>query len=213
MQLKSNSITPDQIKTGNYQQIQILDFDQIIPFVRKQMEEPNRITQLYSFFQLIFFLFLLGIAVYKVINGYTIGNAVANIGYGILFTFLLIPLHEALHGLAYFLLGARKISYSANFRKFYFTAQADHFVVDEKGFYWVAFTPFAVVALLSLSVGFIWPILLLPAAAVLMMHTMFCGGDFALAAFFFRHHDEGLLTYDDVKAKRAYFYLPANRPH
>ena len=202
-------ITPEQLRAGSYQQVEHLEFDQIIPFVQNQMRQSNLITRSYNWSLLLFLVWMLGVAFFEVRQGMTVGNAVAQIGYGVIITFLLIPLHEALHGLVYYLQGARKIHYTANFRKFYFTAQADHFVVGEKGFYWLAFTPFVVIGFCSLVLGFIFPAILLPTAAILTLHSTFCGGDFALAAYFYRHRGQGMLTYDDVEAKEAYFFLPA----
>lgn len=204
---------PAPINEQEYRQIADLSFDDIIPFVREQMLDRNLVVRTFSILQLLFLGYLLGVTIYQISNGASIGNTVGQIGFGFLATILLIPLHEGLHGLAYYLLGARKIHYTANFRKFYFTAQADRFVVGEKAFYGVAFTPFLVIGLLSIVVGFVWPVLWLPATTVLLVHTVFCGGDFALAGFFYRHHQQGMLTYDDVPAKHAYFYLPVDKSH
>jgi hypothetical protein len=38
------------------------------------------------------------------------------------------------------------------------------------------------------------------------MHTMACGGDFALASYFYTRKNSGLLTFDDVPNKMTYFY-------
>ncbi len=207
--VQNQQITPEQLRAGSFQQVEHLEFDQIIPFVQNQMRQTNLITRSYNWLLLLFLLIMLVVAYLEVRAGMAFMEAVAQIGYGVIITFLLIPLHEALHGLVYYLQGARKIHYTANFRKFYFTAQADHFVVGEKGFYWLAFTPFVVIGLSAVLLGIIFPAILLPATAILTMHSTFCGGDFALAAYFYRHRGQGMLTYDDVEAKEAYFFLPS----
>jgi len=213
MALKSDSsagyLLPEQLHTGPYRLVDTLVFGDILPFLQNQIGQSNLITRLYYGSLFLFFFWMVAVFVFQVRSGMVIWEAFGQIGAGVIVTFLLIPLHEALHGLVYYLQGARKIHYTANFRKFYFTAQADHFVVGENGFYWLAFTPFVVIGLCSLILGFIFPAILLPTAAILTLHSTFCGGDFALAAYFYRHRGQGMLTYDDVEAKEAYFFLPS----
>ncbi|MEM1219895.1 MAG: DUF3267 domain-containing protein [Bacteroidota bacterium] len=201
-------LQPEQLHAGSYRLVDTLGFGDLLPFLQNQMGQSNLITRLYYRFLFLFLFWMIGLVVFQVRSGMVFWEALGQIGVGVIITFLLIPLHEALHGLVYYLQGARKIHYTANFRKFYFTAQADQFVVSERGFYWLAFTPFVVIGASSLILGLLFPPLLLPTAAILTLHSTFCGGDFALAAYFYRHRGQGLLTYDDVEAKEAYFFLP-----
>ncbi|HHM21732.1 MAG TPA: DUF3267 domain-containing protein [Bacteroidetes bacterium] len=122
---------------------------------------------------------------------------------------VLVPLHEGLHGLAYKLSGAGKISFGVNWRFFYFYAVADRFVASRRVFVFVALFPFIVISLLLIIPLFFVP---LPCKWVLMgalfLHTTACAGDFAMMAFY-EHYRQAkeLLTFDVVAEKRSYFYV------
>ena len=90
---ENQHITPEQIREGTYQQVEHLEFDQIIPFVQNQMRQSNLITRSYNWLLLLFLLIMLVVAYLEVRAGMAFMEAVAQIGYGVIITFLLIPLH------------------------------------------------------------------------------------------------------------------------
>jgi len=120
----------------------------------------------------------------------------------------LVVLHEAIHGLAYKLAGAPKVSYGANWRMLYFFAVAGNYVVNRRKFVFIGLAPFVtvtsvtIVALFFTSSQLNWVLW-----GVLLMHTGACAGDFALLGFYekYRHFSE-LFTFDDVANKTSYFY-------
>ncbi|MFC2081358.1 DUF3267 domain-containing protein, partial [Bacteroidota bacterium] len=128
--------------------------------------------------------------------------------YGLIISMtIVIPLHELIHAIGYFILGARKIRFGAALKNFAFYAVADNFVANRSGFIFLAISPFIIVSLLNLA-GFIF----VPGYAsytyisVLFFHATMCAGDFALLSYFEFHRDKELYTFDDVKNKTSYFY-------
>ena len=103
--------------------------------------------------------------------------------YSLFFSFtLLIPIHELLHGLSLKIVGAPRVTYGANLKKFVFYAEADHFVLNRKKFNLVALAPLVVIKIVSLAGIIIF--FSHPAACffVLLMclHSLFCAGDIGL---------------------------------
>lgn len=121
---------------------------------------------------------------------------------------LLIPFHELLHGIAYKITGARKVSYGYDLKQFVFYALADRHVVGTKAFYLVAFTPFVVITAMMIrlidtseSINiFIW-------WSMLMFHSWGCIGDFAMASWFYIHRKQQPLTYDLADEQVSVFLL------
>lgn len=132
------------------------------------------------------------------------------IGLGFAFSFVLIPLHEFIHALAFRSLGATKIFYGANWKKLYFFAGADWFVLGARGFYRVAFAPCLSIGLVLLTSSlFASPFLQISLLATALLHTGMSAGDFALVAWFEKHKDQQPLTFDDHDGGMSYFYVKA----
>ncbi|GAB4243995.1 MAG: hypothetical protein Kow0027_03470 [Saprospiraceae bacterium] len=120
-----------------------------------------------------------------------------------------IVLHEGIHGLAYKISGAPRVSFGVNWRWFYFYAIADRFVIGRKKFYFVALAPFVVITLAIIAGLFyadvetkwvLW--------SVLLFHTGACAGDIAILTFYLKYqHFPDLLTFDDRFEGKSYFYL------
>lgn len=121
-------------------------------------------------------------------------------------TLLLLPLHEALHALAYWVCGARDIRFGWVPRQFMVYAAAHHFVANSRQFVFVAILPFAVITAGLLVAKSMWPAYTLLWYGVLMLHTVGCMGDAALLGYYYDHRQRGLLTYDDLAEKKSYFF-------
>lgn len=132
------------------------------------------------------------------------------IGLGFAFSFVLIPLHEFIHALAFKSLGATKIFYGANWNKLYFFAGADWFVIGTSGFYRVAFAPCMSIGL-ALLIGsyFAGSYMQISLIATALLHTGMSAGDFAMVAWFEKHKHQQPLTFDDHAAGMSYFYVKA----
>lgn len=201
-------LKPEQLGENGYHLQKVLHHEELVPFVQDIFRNPNWITRFFIWLNILLIACLIGWTVYEMIAlEKSLGTVLGQIGLGILLILPVVPFHEWLHGLVYQSLGAPKVHYTANFKKFYFTAQAHHFVVGKGGFYWLAFTPFVVVTSLVIILMLVLPDQhLLMLSSFLFMHTTACGGDFALAAYFYAKKETGLVTFDDVPAKMTYFY-------
>lgn len=195
----------------SFQLLLMLRHDEILGFVQDEFSSRTWSMRLYI---LLNFLLLAVIVVFAVLD---IRNALIGwdklLGYfslGILLVFtLLIPLHEGIHGLAYKLVGAPRVSYGVNWKKFYFYAVADKFVIDRNSFIFIALAPFFVITLLIVAIFFMafvemkWVLW-----GVLFMHTAACAGDFAMVSFYEKYREcEEMVTFDDVKENISFFYV------
>ena len=205
-------MTVDELqKSAAYHLLLMLPHDDILPFVREQFSNGTLVIRFYGLFNVVLLLLMMASAFQDINNGLIgWGEVLGQLGLGTLLVFtLLIPIHEGLHGLAYKIVGAPRVSYGVNWKMFYFYAVADRFVVGRNSFYFIGLTPFVIVSLLAIlgfffaSVKLNWMLW-----GVLFMHTTACAGDFALLSFFEKNKDMGeIWTYDDVREKRSYFYV------
>ncbi len=186
-----------------------LHYDEIVEFATEYIRKRTRSMAFYLGIIIVFFIFQWSAFIYGIIVSHM--NTVSLLKqflYGLVISLtIVIPLHELIHAIGYFILGARKIRVGAVIKHFAFYAVADDFVANRPGFIFLAISPFVVVSLLNLA-GFI----LVPGYAsytyisVLFFHTTMCAGDFALLSYFEFHRDKELYTFDDVKNKTSYFY-------
>ncbi len=204
-------MTPDidtLFEDERYVKIAELPYTEMIPFVQHEFGERTRLIRLFIVLNLLILVLMVVLAIVQVASGQiTLGRVIsyALLGGTVVFA-LLIPLHEALHGLAYKLSGAPRISFGGNLSRFYFYAVADKFVIGKRAFIFVALLPFFVITtilivlLLNVSPGWQWLLW-----GVLLMHTGGCAGDFGMLSFYNRHEGE-VYTFDDVSQKMAYFF-------
>ena len=105
-----------------YRKILDLDFSEMTPFVLNNIRARETVAVLY----MVLYLATLGFIIIYVVWGLTWdhfdgGRVFWQIVAGVLGgSILIIPPHEILHGLAYRLLGARKIRFGVDFQQFIF---------------------------------------------------------------------------------------------
>ena len=125
----------------------------------------------------------------------------------ILFPVLIIPVHEFMHVIPFWLTGARKIRAGADLKQYIFYVTAHKHVMNSGQFRLVALIPF-----ISVTITLIILILFLPGvwkwsmSALLFVHTTMCAGDFAMMNFYFLNRHRKIYTWDDADEKMAYFY-------
>ena len=125
----------------------------------------------------------------------------------VIFPILIIPLHEMLHIIPFFLAGARDIRVGMNLKQYIFYVTAHKHVATSGQFKVVALIPFILVTLVLLFL-----ILFLPGlwkwslSVLLFVHTTMCAGDFALLNFYWLNRRKKIYTWDDADEKMAYFY-------
>lgn len=191
-----------------YRQIMELDFNDMIPFVLSNIKRRSVISILYAGINLGVLVFgLLYLVAGLIASQHTwleiIKQSLTGIFAG---SFLLIPLHELLHGLAYRILGARKIKFGADLQQFIFYVTADRFPISGKELYFLAMTPFLVINIATVAAVSIWfPQVILFPSFLLFSHNIMCIGDFALINYVHQHRNR-VYTFDNIDQKKSYFY-------
>ncbi len=191
-----------------YRLVMEIGFSEMIPFVMAQIRKRGVMTWIYITSNVC----MLGALLYIILSGSLNGSltwsgallqSLAGIVAG---SFAIIPFHEMLHGLAYRILGAKKISFGVDFQQLIFFVTADRYPVSGRQLIFLALTPFVLInlAILMITVFFI-PKILLFSCFLLLIHNMMCIGDFAIAGYV---HRSGVrvYSYDEPGEKRSYFF-------
>lgn len=202
--------TVDEIKSDpGFQLLDKLHYDQIVEFATEYIRKRTKVMGAYILILIAFFVFMWVAYIYGVtVRDMNWDTLLKQYLYGLIISLtIVIPVHELIHAICYFLLGARKIRFGAALKHFAFYAVADDFVSGRAGFYFLALSPFVIVSLLQ-AAGFIF----VPRYAaytyisVMFFHATMCAGDFALLSYFEYHRDKEVYTFDDVRNKTSYFY-------
>lgn len=202
-------LSPPELEANHYRVQDQLVHTELIPFVRQFMKKRTPSAIAYVVLNVVFF----GLSIYCIVAdiGLTIdtGTKISRWCLGLGAAFLMVPLHEFLHVVAYKSVGAVQTSYDANLKRFYFMAIADRFVANRSEFKIVALTPFVVITLLTTLAmiilhGTSW---VLMGCGLLAAHTSMCSGDFALLSYFDFYMDKEVVTYDDKTAGVSYFLV------
>jgi hypothetical protein len=192
---------------SEYRQILTLSYSDIVPFV---LDYLGRKSMIMIFFWIICLAFL-GLALFiridiaryfefrKIFTHTLIGL--------IVFPVLIIPVHEGLHILPYYISGARKIRVGMDLRQFIFYVTAHKHVATPFQFKLVAWTPFLVISIITVFLIFLLPDLWKWSFSLfLFVHATMCAGDFALLNFYFINRSRKIYTWDDADLKEANFY-------
>ena len=191
-----------------FKKILELDFDEMIPFVLSNIRKRGLFPLLYLFYNAASLIYMISYIVFGLNGGFlNAGRILGQIVGGILVgSILVIPPHELLHGMAYRILGARKIKFGIDFRQFIFYVTADRFPISRKELVFLALTPFAVINIVVIGSTAIWvQQYILFTVSLLLSHNIMCIGDFAIIGYACSIKKE-LITYDDPENKKSYFY-------
>ncbi|MBE9517221.1 MAG: DUF3267 domain-containing protein [Bacteroidetes bacterium] len=191
-----------------YRKILELDFSEMIPFVFSNIRKGGVIPLFYICINAGFLFFIILYIVWSVRMGpLSAGKIFWQIVAGVLAgSIAVIPPHELLHGLAYRILGARKIRFGADFQQFIFYVTADRFPISKRELAFLAMTPFVFMNLAIISLTAVWANhITLFSASLLLSHNIMCIGDFAIISYAFSQKGE-LFTYDDIEKKKSYFF-------
>mgnify|MGYP001799620677 CR=1 FL=1 len=198
----------EDLKAPEFQLIDQLQHNDLMPFIKKAYEQRNTIYYCYNGLTIVFMIVLFTLMLKEVVRGeLRFSTEFIYFSYGILATFTLIPLHEYIHAVAYKYVGAKKTSYDMNLRKFYFMAMADKFVVNSREFRIVVLAPF-----ITISIGCVILFIFLPgmwkfaAFGLFFTHSMFCSGDFGFLSYLNNHKTKDIYTYDDKEKGESYFF-------
>ena len=201
----SKKPTAEELLEGDeYEKVQELDHEEIAEFVMKSLQYQN-------FFTVAFKLSMVSISAIvlaQVIIHWEGGESFLGLLAGVLITFTAgVLIHEILHLIAYFLLGARKLSIVPKWSQGAVVAAADQFVIGRRGFYFLAMTPFVLLTAgafvaLFYTHGIYYHMVL----SFLFFHSMACIGDFGMASYFYENRDRTIYTFDDMENEKSYFF-------
>ena len=204
------NLKPQDLEKEGYELLSSLHHDELIPFLKEAFQHKSDLIKRFNLWNVLLLVVLTGLFIfdYFTMAEFKWGTRFLYISLGVLLSFLLIPLHEFLHSLAYKYVGARQTSYDANWKKLYFMAMADQFVADYKEFKIVALTPlvaisFGLIFLAFLPIG-LWRFSVI---SILITHSLFSSGDIAILNYFKKHRCKGLVTYDDKSERMSYFLI------
>ncbi|MFH0759031.1 MAG: DUF3267 domain-containing protein [Bacteroidota bacterium] len=191
-----------------YRLVLEIGFHDMIPFVLKNIRAKGIMSLAYLIVNII----MLGFIAFQIVSGVwnhtlTFGGFLSQSIAGILGgSILVIPLHEIIHGLAYKLLGAKKIIFGADLQQFVFFVTADRHPVSGLQIYFLALLPFLAINLITFSmILLLFPDLLLFCSFFLLSHNLMCIGDFAITNYVHRAKNR-LYSFDEPKEKKSYFY-------
>jgi len=202
------NLKPEELEENGYILLDEMNHKEIIPFVKKFLYKRTWFSSLYNLSIIISFFVLLFFCIKFDRSGIdTFDNILTQIVFGFLLTLALVPVHELIHALAYKLMGAKKTSFDANLKRFYFLAIADQFVTSRQEFKIIALAPFLVISLALLIASFLvndgWKITIF---TMLTIHSFACSGDFGLLSYFEYNRKKEVVTYDDKENKVSFFY-------
>jgi len=197
----------DLDNNSKYRQIAAISYHDLIPFVLDHLRKKSALMVSYWCLCIFLMLFALRLRIY-IHGNYTFNEILFHSLLGaIIFPILVIPIHELLHILPYWLSGARRIRVGMDLKQYLFYVTAHRYVASPGQFKIVAFIPF-----LFISVCITLLIIVLPGlwkwslSLFLFVHTTMCAGDFALLNFYQLNREKKIYTWDDADQKIAYFY-------
>lgn len=124
-----------------------------------------------------------------------------------LLIFILLPIHEGVHGLVFKILGAEKVGFGWTPKTLMVYAYAQKFVMSLKENAIVAVMPFIVITLALLIAFFTLPAYKILIVTTFILHTYGCLGDFILIKYYFKHRHKQMFTYDDIDEEgMTYFF-------
>lgn len=119
---------------------------------------------------------------------------------------VLIPFHEGIHLLVYWILGARDIRVGVSLREGVVYAIAHGFVVSRGEFIGLALAPTVLInGGLAVLAWYAEPLRFF-ALALSLLHFSSAGGDWALLSYIWVNRARPVLTYDDADRKMSYFF-------
>ncbi len=182
-------------------------YENLIEFVFKYLKKKTGLTVLFWAFCLLFLFIAVFIRIR--IAGYYPLNSIffhSVIGF-IILPLIIIPVHELLHVVPYFISGAKNIRVGMDLKQYLFYVTAHRYVASPLQFIIVALTPFLVIssglALLIIFMPGLWKWSL---SLFLFVHATMTAGDFALLNLYYLNRDKKIYTWDDADKKEAYFY-------
>jgi hypothetical protein len=182
-------------------------YKNLIEFVFEYLKKKSGLTVLFWSICSIFLFITLLIRI-RIAGIFPASHILFHSGIGlIVMPLIIIPFHELLHVIPYYLSGARNIRVGMDFKQYLFYVTAHRYVASPVQFRIVAWTPFIIISILSALLVLILPGLWKWSISLFMFaHATMCAGDFALLNFYYINREKQIYTWDDADKKEAYFF-------
>jgi hypothetical protein len=182
-------------------------YTNLIEFVFEYLKKKSQLTVLFWSLCSIFLFFTIVIRI-RVAGIFPLSHILVHSVMGlIIFPVLIIPVHELLHIIPYFISGAKNIRVGMDIKQYLFYVTAHRHVATPLQFRIVAWTPFITISIVSLILVFFLPGLWKWSISLFMFaHATMCAGDFALLNLYYLNRNKKIYTWDDADKKEAYFY-------
>jgi hypothetical protein len=182
-----------------------MNHSEIVEFLKPYMRFQGNWMRLFWFLNFLALVALVASVVLSASKGFHL--FISQLSYGLALFFVVLPLHEGIHGLVYKYFGAQKVLFRAEWKKLVVYAMADGFVANRKELFWVAILPFLILnSLILLLAWFVFPSHATMFYSLLLIHCSGCVGDFALINYFALNNHLTIVTYDDAEERKSYFY-------
>jgi len=185
----------------------------LVPFLLEELNRRTKVLRIYWGVGYVYVLALVGSMVYASAYGaFSFFRLLAyTLGYSLLALPVLVLVHEGIHALAYWILGARKLQLGGRWQQAYVYIAAPGFVLDKRGFGIVALAPLLLIGLVLIALlvvldGSLW----WTALGLLGWHWLSCVGDVGLFSFALKH--PSFYTYDDSSESKTYFFSERKAP-
>ena len=192
---------------SNFRLFLTISYKDLIQFVFDHLKKKSGLTFFYWSFCLVFLSVAIFTRVYAA-GKFPESKILFHTALGmIILPVIIIPVHEFLHVIPYYLSGAKNIRVGMDLKQYLFYVTAHRYVATPLQFSTVALTPFLII-----SAGLIVAAILLPGlwkwslSLFLFVHATMCAGDIALLNLYWINKNKKIYTWDDVDKKEAYFY-------
>ena len=192
----------EALRSGSATLLESIRHEQLIPFVQEYFfRRTSWVTRLHHTLSIAALVALIGVG----IAGFRAGQFFLQFGLGLaVMIVIVLPLHEALHAVAYRLCGARDIRWAFSWRMLAAYVVADRFVADRRMFFFVALAPFVVITPAALALATVDSTRAILWLTVLLWHTAGVSGDWALLNYYWMQRGREIYTFDEDGT--SYFY-------
>lgn len=192
---------------SRFRQIQAIPYGELVGFVLDYLRRKSWLMVLFWSLCIIFISVALTIRL-NIAGYFPLRNILFHSLLGfIIFPVLLIPVHEFLHVIPFWLTGAKRIRAGADLKQYIFYVTAHRHVIKAGQFRFVALVPFLIITFSLIALIFFLPELWKWSLSILLfVHTTMCAGDFAMLNFYLINRHRKIYTWDDADEKMAYFY-------
>lgn len=210
--MNRNPSPEELLNNSDYELMNEVEYSNLKPFIFNEITQKSVLIKFYGILQILALAILIGILSFYLVGLIKSGlfkPEMLTIGLSILFSFtLLIPVHELIHAAAFLVLGKRDIGFGVQWKKYLFYAESNRQVLNLHEMIIVALAPFLTVLIAGLCCFFFSPskVVSLSGLVIVLLHFMFCGGDFAIISFFNRYKEFEMYTFDDRNLKRSYYF-------